>query len=334
MYRAEFDKGVQIGQRILELAESRDDDSLRVHGYLVLGANTGFQDGYRAGLEILDKGIALFEREQQSLRPFQLGNNPGIVCYTSSAFYLWWLGFPERAVERADRAIALATALNHPFTMAYALFHTGSLHMWQGEMALAQQQAQAMLQVAEEHGFQIWGSLATILLGATQMALGQPGEGLAKIEQGFAVYQGFKSPPVFYPHLIGIRATAFAQVGRPVDGLKLLDEQLKEVDQVRLLRVLSPLLLLKGELLLATTPGSSAEVAAIFRAVLAGASQVGAKLVALQAATHLCKLEMREGKAEQSGRVLAEIYESFSEGFETADLRAARAVLDAWRGER
>jgi predicted ATPase/class 3 adenylate cyclase len=334
MYRAEFEKGFQTGQRILELAESRDDDALRIHGYLVLGANTGFQDGYREGLEILDKGITLFEREQRALRPFQLGNNPGIVCYTTSAFFLWWLGFPERAVERANRAMELATALNHPFTLAYALFHTGSLHLWRGDIALAQQRAQAMWQVAEEHGFQIWGSLATMLLGATQTTLGQPVEGLAKIEQGFAIYQSFKSPPVFYPHLIGIRAAAFAQTGRPAEGLKLLDEQLKEADQGRLLRVLSPLLMLKAELLLATSPENSAEAAAIFGAILESASQIGAKLVALQAATHLCKLEMLEGKAEQSGRVLAEIYDSFTEGFETADLLAAREVLDAWQGER
>ena len=59
MYRGEFDKGVQVGERILELAESRDDDSLRVHGYLVFGANTGFRDGLSEGLEILDVPFAI-----------------------------------------------------------------------------------------------------------------------------------------------------------------------------------------------------------------------------------------------------------------------------------
>jgi hypothetical protein len=67
-----------------------------------------------------------------------------------------------------------------------------------------------------------------------------------KIEQGFALYQGFKSPPVFYPQLIGMRAVAFAQAGQPAEGLKLIDGLLKDVDKERLLRILSPLLLLKG----------------------------------------------------------------------------------------
>jgi predicted ATPase/class 3 adenylate cyclase len=332
LYRAEFDKAAKIGAKILELAESRDDDDLRVHGYLVLGANFGFQEGYRWGLEMLDKGIALFERQQQSWRPFQLGNNPGIVCYTTSAFFLWWLGYPDRAVARADRAIALARAVNHPFTLAYTLFHTGSLHMWRGEMQMAQARAREMMEVAEGHGFQIWGSLATMLLGATQMVLGQPEQGLANIEQGFTLYQGFKSPPVFYPQLIGMRAIAFAQAGRPAEGLELLDSLLSDVDEMRLLRVLSPLLLFKGELLLVTSPQDKAEAAQIFKRVLDGAEQVEGKLIALQAATRLCKLEMMEGKAQLSGQKLAEIYNSFTEGFETIDLRQARAVLDQWRG--
>jgi predicted ATPase/class 3 adenylate cyclase len=332
MYRAEFDKGAQNGAKILELAESRDDDDLRVHGYLVLGANTGFQEGYRQGLEILDKGIALFERQQQSWRAFQLGNNPGIVCYTTSAFFSWWLGYPDSAVERANRAMQRARALNHPFTLAYALFHTGSLHMWRGEMEIAQERAREMAEVAEGHGFQIWGSLATMLLGATQMVIGEPEQGLANIEQGFTLYQGFKSPPVFYPQLIGMRALAFAQAGQPAKGLELLDSLLGEVDEMRLLRVLSPLLLFKGELMLAVSPQNTAEAAAIFKRILDGAEQVDGKLVALQAATRLCKLEMQEGKAQRSGQKLAEIYDSFTEGFETVDLRQARAVLDAWRG--
>jgi predicted ATPase/class 3 adenylate cyclase len=332
MYRAEFDKGAQIGERILELAESRDDNFLRVHGYLVLGANTGFLEGFHDGLEILDKGIALFEQEPQSLQPFQLGNNPGIVCYTTSAFFLFWLGFPDQAVNRADRAIELVTELNHPFTMAYALFHTGSLHMWRGEMELAKERAKAMLEVAEEHGFQIWVSLATMLLGAAEMVLGVAEVGLEKIEQGFALYQGLKTPPVFFPQLISMRAIAFAQAGRPAEGLKLLDGLLQDMDEERLLRELPPLLLLKGELLLAESPENTAAATEILRSILTGAGHVGGKIITLQAATKLCKLEMLDGKAEESGQILAEIYDSFTEGFETADMREAKAVLDEWRG--
>ena len=93
-----------------------------------------------------------------------------------------------------------------------------------------------MLTLAEEHGFQIWESLATMLIGVTQMVLGQPEEGLQKIEQGFMSYQGMKTPPVFFPQLIGLLAMAYAQVGRPSEGLALLDNFLKETDADQLIR--------------------------------------------------------------------------------------------------
>ena len=331
MYRAEFDKGVEIGKRILALAESRDDDYLRVHGYLVLGANTSFHVGYDQGLQILDKGITLFESQQQSYQPFQLGNNPGIVCYTTSAFLLWWLGFADRAVDRAKKAIEQVAKLNHPVTMAYALFHTGSLHMWLGDMGTANGRAQAMLKLAEEHGFQIWISLARMLLGATQMVIGTPEEGLKNIEQGFALYQGLKSPPLFYPQLISMRSIALAQAGRPAEGLKLLNGLLEAENEERLLRDLAQLYLLKGDLLLAVSPQNKAEASSVYRTILNSENHMGGKILALQSATRLCRLEMADGKAEQTGRILAEIYDSFTEGFNTADLRAARAVLDELR---
>jgi predicted ATPase/class 3 adenylate cyclase len=332
MYRAEFDKGVQIGQKILDLAEHRDDDYLRVHGYLVLGANTGFLQGYHEGLKMLDKGIALFEHEPHAFRPFQLGNNPGIVCFTTSAFMLFWLGFPDKALSRANRAIELVTELNHPFTMAYTLFHTGSLLMWRGEMEQVNERAQAMLAIAEEHNFQIWESLGTMLLGSAQLMLGEPEQGLEKVEQGFERYQGLKSPPVFYPSLINMRAIAYAQAGQPAEGIKLLDGILINADEERMLRDLSPLLLLKGDLLPAVSPENIDEAAGIFRKILDGAGHIGGKILALQAATRLCKLEMMVGNADESGQVLEELYDSFTEGFDTLDLRMAKVVLDEWRG--
>lgn len=330
-YRAEFDKGKKIGERILELAERNDDDYLRVHGYLVLGANTGFLESFSKGVQILDKGISLFEREKGSIRPFQLGNNPGIVCYTTSAFFLYWLGFPDQAVERAERAIEQVMILKHPFTMAYALFHTGNLHMWLGNIALANERAMKMLEIAKQHGFQIWESLATMLLGATRVVLDHPEKGLSQIEQGFALYQGLKSPPVFFPQLISTRAIAFAQAGQPASGLSLLEDLLKDIDEQTLMRDLLPLLLLKGDLLTAVSHENNKEAASIFRMILAADPHMGGRILSLQAVTRLCKLEMIDGNAEQSARTLEEIYNSFTEGFETIDLRVAKSVLDDYK---
>lgn len=327
MYRAEFGKGVEIGGKIMDLARRQDDDTLRVHGYLVLGANTGFLEGFHAGLEILDKGIALFERDPQSVRAFQLGNYPGIVCYTTSAFFLWWLGYPDRALQRAQRAMEAATKLNHPFTLAYALYHTGAFHLWRGELALAHERAQRMCDVAQEYGFQIWVSLADILLGAAQAATGQTQEGLARIEHGFTTYQNLKSPPVFFPTLIGIRAAAYAQAQKLVEAWDLLEKYLKQTPEEYVLHQAPELLLLKGELLAVQSPPDHTAAAAVFRSLTAASLQTDNKMMALRSAVRLCRLQVEGGDASEGARTLAQIYDSFTEGFDTPDLQEARALL-------
>jgi hypothetical protein len=95
-----------------------------------------------------------------------------------------------------------------------------------------------------------------------------------------------------------------------------------------------PTLLLKADLILVLSPDNTTEAVDIFKLILEVRPKVGGKILSLQAATRLCKLGLLEGKekAEDSVQILAEIYDSFTEGFGTADLQAAKAVLDKWRG--
>src|SRR5439155_21247224 len=110
---------------------------------------------------------------------------------------LWMLGYPDRSRHRANEAVALATDLDHPFTMAYALFHAGFLHVWRREPGVVRDRALGVLELVEDHDFQIWRSLGLCLLGAANTDLGRYEEGLAQIRQGIDLYQGLKTPPVF-----------------------------------------------------------------------------------------------------------------------------------------
>ncbi len=130
IYRAEFDKGARMGEQILSLAERYDDASARVEGHLVLGANLALLSRLQPGMEHLEKGIAAYDPERHGAGRFQLGNNPGVVCFTTSALVLWMLGFPDRARDRARDSIELSRGLNHPSSMAYAQFHAGLIDLW------------------------------------------------------------------------------------------------------------------------------------------------------------------------------------------------------------
>src|SRR5437764_11100553 len=155
-YRAEFDKGAEVGREILRLADAQDDPSMRVDGDLVLGSSLALEHDLHGGLEHLDRAIASFESQGLRSRRFRLGNNPGVAAFTTSALTLWMLGFPDRALEHATRAVTLARELEHPFTLAYALFHAGFLHLWRREPEPMRDRAVEVLDVADEHDLPIW----------------------------------------------------------------------------------------------------------------------------------------------------------------------------------
>jgi hypothetical protein len=208
--------------------------------------------------------------------------------------------------------------------LAYALFHVGFLDLSRRELELVHERASGVLDVAEEHDYQIWRALALALQGAAMTGLGRPTEGLAQIDQGIALYQGLKTPPVFWPLLLSVRAGAFAAGGRPADGLPLIDEALEMTGQHN--TFYPEFALLRGDLLLALADADGAELC--FQSVFDVAVEFGLRLPQLQAATRLTRLWRASGKSPDGTDMLRGVYQTFTEGFDTVDLVEARGVLD------
>jgi predicted ATPase/class 3 adenylate cyclase len=328
-YRAEFDKGAEIGREILRLSDAQNDPSMSVDGHLVVGSSLALGHDLHGGLEHLDKAIASFESQRHRPRRFRLGNNPGVASFTTSALTLWMLGFPDRARDRATRAVALATELEHPFSLAYALFHTGFLHLWRREPELMRDRAVGVLDVADEHDLQIWRALGTCLLGAANTGLGRYEEGLAEIRDGIALYQGLRTPPVFWPLILFVRAGACAQSGRPAEGLDLIEEAIEIADQGSGLTLLPELYSLKGDLLLllpdAKTPGAESW----FHRAFDLAGDLDARMMQLRAAIGLCRSQRKRGDAQHGRELLSVAYATFTEGLTTPDLTNAANLLES-----
>ena len=108
--------------------------------------------------------------------------------------------------------------------MGYALYHTAFLHVLRREPESIRDRAIGVLDVADEYELPIWRALGTVLLGAARADLGQHDEGLDEIRTGIAQYQGLRSPPVFWPLLLYVRARACMRAGRPAEGLDFIDQ--------------------------------------------------------------------------------------------------------------
>ncbi len=324
IYRGEFDKAAAAGRELLDLADRQDDAAQRVEGHLVVGSSLAFQGDLATGLDHLDRAIALFDPDRHQPGPFRLGPSAGVVSHTASALLLWFLGYPQRAAERAAAGVELAERLNHPYTLAYALFHVGFFDFSRRELELAHERASGVLEVAEEHDYQIWRALAFALQGAAMTGLGRPSEGFARIDQGIGLYQGLTTPPVFWPLLLSVRARAFVFGGRPADGLPLMDEAMEMTGQQEILY--PEFALTKGDLLLALPNASGAE--RWFQDAFDLAAELGARTAQLRAATRLTRLWRGAGKRPDGVDMLRDVYATFTEGFDTRDLVEARAVLD------
>jgi predicted ATPase/class 3 adenylate cyclase len=321
--RAEFDKAGAVGGELLALAKQQDDAGLQVEGHLVVGSSVAFAGDLARGLHHLDRAIALFDPNQHQPGPFRLGPSSGVVSHTTSAILLWLLGYPETAVKRGVRAVELARQLNHPVTLAYTLFHVGFHDLWRHELELVHERSNGVLEIAEEQDYQIWKAVGLVLQGVAMTGLARPEEGLARMDQGIALYEGLKTPPVFWPLLLSVRARGFALGGRPNDGLPLIDEALEIMSEGSFLY--PELNLLKGDLLVALDDADAAEP--LYQSALEVARDLGARTPQLQAVTRLTRLRRAAGNQAETAMLRA-IYETFTEGYDTTDLAEARAVLD------
>jgi hypothetical protein len=237
------------------------------------------------------------------------------------------LGLPDRALERATRAVALATELEHPFSLAYALFHTGFLHLWRREPEPMRDRAVGVLDVADEHDLQIWRALGTCLLGAAKTGLGRSEEGLAEIHEGIALYHGLKTPPVFWPLILFVRAEACGRSGGPAEGLRLIEEALEIADQGSGLTLLPDFYSLKGDLLLREANNLDAEP--WFQRAFDAAGKLDAKMMQLRAAIGLCRSQRQRGHTQYGVDLLSAVYATFTEGFTTPDLIHAANLLES-----
>ncbi len=327
----EFGKGLELGNRMLELSEAEDDVNMRIDGHLIVGSAVVFLGDLEAGLQRLDTAIGLFGDASPRVTGTRLGNDPRVACLTTSGFTLWLLGFPDRAVERMDAAIELSRRLGHPYTTAYALHHSALLHLWRREPELVRDRAVRLLEIADEYDFRIWSAIGSCMLGVAQTALGSPEMGLAAIRDGLADYQGIVTPPVFWPMLLFVDATARGMAGRPADGLIPIGTAIDLLGPAGGI-FLPELELLKGDLLAdLMTAGVQVESdpEASWRAAQLNARTLGARMSELRAATRMCRTVVGD---PDRVRELESLLTTFTEGFTSADLVEAKAVLEAARG--
>jgi hypothetical protein len=244
-----------------------------------------------------------------------------------SALSAWWLGFPEQARDRVERALSLARQQSDPFCVCLALAPSCTVHDHRGETIAASKFADAMFHLAHEQGFRGFLALATVFRGMALIAGGHAEEGIGQLREvlyhSAGALEHLRTP--FLAHL----AEGYGLAGRVDEGLAVLAEAMALVESTGVCVSEAELNRLKGELTLKRPEaGSNSEVQeeaeTYFRQALKVARLQSAKSWELRATMSLARLLARQGRRGEARAMLAEIYGWFTEGFDTADLRDAR----------
>jgi predicted ATPase len=236
------------------------------------------------------------------------------------------LGYPDQAVQRSQEGLTLAHALAHPFVLVDALYGSALLQRYRREWQTVQAHTEAMLALATEHGFARNVALGVLFRGMALAAQGQSTAGLAQMRQGLAAYRATGSAVGMSGHLAQL-VEAYMQVGQVDEGMHLLAEALALVDTTGERHTEAELHRLHGELLLRQAVPEAQAAEACFQEALAIARRQQARSWELRAAMSLARLWQHQGKRAEARELLTEIYGWFTEGFDTADLQEAKALL-------
>jgi predicted ATPase len=251
---------------------------------------------------------------------------------------LWWLGYPDQALQMSSEALTLAQEVAHPYSLGSALAFAAWLHHLRREGHLAQERAEAAIALGVEQRLAVIPMMGTIFRGWALVQRsaepasrrGQREEGIAQMRQGLTAWRA-TGAAVFQPYGLALLAEASAQVGQVEAGLTLLAEALALTNDKGERRWEAELYRLKGELLLQAECGVQNAVLtaeACFQKALDMARQQQAKSWELRAAMSLSRLWQCQGKSEAARQLLAPIYSWFTEGFDTADLQEAKVLLE------
>jgi predicted ATPase len=316
----------ELGEQLLRVAKRTADPTPRLEAHSALGATLFHLGDYPVAWMHLDQGIALIDPAAQQALVRRYDVAPGVQCLTHAALTLWCLGAPAQAVQRSQEALALAQALAHPHSLVLAQHFAAYLHYRRREVSAVEALADALIPLATAQGFPLYVGDGTCWRGWALAVQGRHEAGLTQLRRGLAAALAMRQT-VARPRYLVLLAEAAEHAGQVEEGLRLLAEALTALEANGQGDLLAEAYRLQGELRLRQAVPDTAEAEACFLQALAIARRQQAKSWELRIAMSLGRLWRRQGKCAAAHALLADIYERFTEGFDTADLQEAKGLL-------
>ena len=314
-------------QEMLDMAKATGDPDLLITGHAIANSCYFWLGDLIKSQEHIENVLALYddEKHRHLVNLVNHDGKTGAGCFSS--FYTWMFGYPDRAVRLSDEKDAHARRLGHPFDLGYALTTGADVFDYRCEPEQLRTRAVECEQIGRDNSLPVlWALMAPISYGVALIREGKAAEGVATLKAALAVWDA-SGGKARSPYLKAVLAEGMVQLGDIYGALQLIDEQIAQVERpgweervhyAEILRLKGWMLSLKGDL-------DGAEKC--FQASLAWAREQQAKSWELRTSTSLSRLWQSKGKHKEALELLKPVYDWFTEGFDTKDLKDAKALL-------
>ena len=326
---ADYQAALAFAQRFRRLAAKQPDAADRLIADRMIGTALRYMGDLTNARRRIERMLTQYVDPLHRSHAIRFVWDQRVAGEMVFAVILWLQGFPDQAMRTAQRTIESARAREHTISLCYALSNAACpVALWIGDLAAAASYVSMLLDHSAKLGMAIWKAEGGCLKGALLLKRGRVDEGLQLLRTALDELRETGSVSR-YTAFLGALAEGLAGAGEVAAGLAAIDRALERSDNSEERWCIAELLRIKGELtLLEGAPDAPAAAENTFRQALDWARRQGALSWELRAATSLARLWRDQGRGEEAHQLLAPVYIQFTEGFETADLRAAKALLD------
>jgi predicted ATPase len=323
MYRLELDQAKEASADLFRIARELDDSQITLQAHHCAWPVHWHRGQFPQALQHCDAGLSLYEEERYAHhRYIYFGHDPAVWALGLGAQAQWALGHPARAMHRHGEALALARRLRDAPSLAQSLFMYAISQIAAGDAAAVLAIATELRELSERRGYSHFETCALMFLGWALARSGETERGIAQMTDGFGILRQ-QGPRALMTLGQCLMADVHLMAHHYLEGLEYVAEPLGDLSWLARLHHL------RAELLRHLHGSGEEAVEASLQQAISVARQQGAKGWELPATTSLARLWLDRGRRNEAIELLAPIYGWFTEGFDTPDLKAAKALLDA-----
>jgi class 3 adenylate cyclase/predicted ATPase len=318
----------ELAAQYLALAEKQGGTVPLMMGHRAMALSLLCAGDMAEGRAHHDQAIALYDpaAHRRLTAPFVADGRVAVLSFRSLA--LWTLGFPESALADAEQAFGDAREMGQAATFLFALGGGGPwVLVLCGNYAAASAHADELVALAVEKGAPLWKAHGMINQGRLLALTGKASEAVQMMNSGIAAFRSTGST-TWLPWQLSFLASAYAELGQFDDAWRCIGEALTAVETTKERWCEAEINRIAGEIALKSPEPDTVKAQVYFERALATARAQQAKSWELRAAMSLARLWRDQGKAQQARELLAPVYGWFTEGFDTRDLKEAKALLE------